>query len=115
MDEGCLEINSAHRQAARGGVRTHSPGRRTVRRPPGCPAVGPSGHDAGIWATCAWGSEGTRVGETWATRDGARRGGRAVGGRAVRDPAERSVLEMGSGVDPVPGSRTGACGQRGSR
>lgn len=109
---GCPAIDSARRQVARGDVRIHSPDHRMVRRPPGCPAAGPSGHDAGTWATRAWGSAGRRAG---ASRDGARRGGRVEGGRAVRDLVERSVVGKGSGVDPGPGSHTEACGRLGSR
>lgn len=109
---GCPAIDSARRQVARGAARTHSPDRRTVRRPPGCPAAGPSGRDVGTWVTRAWGSVGRRAG---ASRDGARRGGRVEDGRAVRDLVERSVAGKGSVVDPGPGSRREACGRLGSR
>lgn len=122
---GYHERGFAHRQGARDAARTHSLAHRRVRHPPGYPQVEArsSGLDEGTSvsreeANVEIGGAGSAV-----TRGGMRSPRDAEkpdvmrdgGGSPCRGLAGRSVWGRASEVDPAPGDRSWAFGQRGSR
>lgn len=122
---GSHERGFAHRRAARGGARTRSHARRRVHHPPGYRQVEArsSGLDEGTAASRAEASGGTGGVESAVNRAGMRSprdvekpdAMGAGGGSPCRGPAGRSVWGRASEVDPAPGGRSWAFGQRGSR
>lgn len=122
---GYHERGFAHRQGARDAARTHSLAHRRVRPPPGYPQVEArsSGLDEGTSASREEANVGTGGAGSVGNRDGMRSprdeekpdvmgGG---GGSPCRGLAGRSVWGRASEVDPAPGDRSWAFGQRGSR
>lgn len=122
---GCHERGFAHRQGARDAARTHSRAHRRVRHPPGYRQVEArsSGLDEGTAASHEEASVGIG-GTASAVNRAGMRSPRDVekpdvmgdgGGSPCRGLAGRSVWGRASGVDPAPGDRSWAFGQRGSR